>query len=252
VPLDLLGRERLLAVVLAVQLAAASLTAAVGLPTGSAATPPTAPAEATAVQEASRDDVLASRALTARTAWVLAAQPADALPSDPPPTAPPAGPTAAAVAPPTSPAPARSSSAPAPAAPATAEPAPADTTADTRADYERRLVAAVNAERRSRALPALTGDGCGERHAAAQAERMAASGRLAHQDLGAVLAACGTSAAAENVGQGPVSPERMVALWMASDSHRAAILDPGLTAVGTGAVADGAGRWWVAQVFLTR
>lgn len=113
-------------------------------------------------------------------------------------------------------------------------------------------MAAVNAQRSSRGLPVLTRDGCADRPARRHAERMAAAGALSHQDLGAVLDACGGSRAAENVGFGDVPPERMVELWMASDSHRRTVLDPALTHLGSGAVRRADGRWYASHVFLGR
>jgi uncharacterized protein YkwD len=151
--------------------------------------------------------------------------------------------TSAAAPPATAPPPPPPPPSPAP------EPAP---DVQSRADYEARVVAGVNAERTSRGLPALRADACAERHADPHAERMAASGRLEHQDVGAVLAACGASAVAENVGRGTGSPEQMVQAWMDSSSHRATILDPHLTVLGTGVARAEDGRWYACQVFLAR
>lgn len=81
---------------------------------------------------------------------------------------------------------------------------------------------------------------------------MAEAGALSHQDLRPVLAACGARAAAENVGYGDVTPERLVELWMASAGHRANVLDPALTHLGSGAVRRADGRWYAAHVFLGR
>lgn len=113
-------------------------------------------------------------------------------------------------------------------------------------------MAAVNAERTARGLPALVRDACADRSARRQAERMAAAGSLSHQDLGAVLDTCGGSRAAENVGYGDVPPERLVELWMASDGHRRNVLDPALTHLGSGAVRHTDGRWYASHVFLGR
>jgi uncharacterized protein YkwD len=181
---------------------------------------------------------------TARAARSRAAQPRPAAP------APTAAPSAAPEPKPPAPAPPR---APAPEPPARTQPAPAPPPAvDGRAAYEDRLLAGINAERRRRALPALTADRCADRYADAQAERMAARRQMAHQDLAPVLAGCDARKVAENVGEGDVDPDRMVALWMGSAPHRANVLDPELTAVGTGAVRGSDGRWYACQVFLAR
>jgi uncharacterized protein YkwD len=110
----------------------------------------------------------------------------------------------------------------------------------------------VNAERSSRGLAPLTRDGCADGRARQQAARMAAAGSLSHQDLRGALAECGSTRAAENVGYGDVSPERLVELWMASSGHRRNILDPALTHLGSGAVRRDDGRWYASHVFLGR
>jgi len=113
-------------------------------------------------------------------------------------------------------------------------------------------VEAANGERSARGLPTLVRDDCTDPFTRRQAERMAAAGSLSHQDLGAVLDACGGTRAAENVGAGDVSPERLVELGMASDGHRRNLLDPGLTHLGSGAVRRAGGRWYASHVFLGR
>jgi uncharacterized protein YkwD len=55
----------------------------------------------------------------------------------------------------------------------------------------------------------------------------------------------------ENVAYGNVTPEQLVAMWMASPGHRANLLKPGFTHIGVGAVATAAGRVYGVQVFLT-
>ena len=53
----------------------------------------------------------------------------------------------------------------------------------------------------------------------------------------------------ENVGYGNVTPEQMVAMWMASAGHRANLLRPEYTHLGVGAAATATGRWYGTQVF---
>lgn len=152
---------------------------------------------------------------------------------------------------PPAPAPARTAApvhppaSPAPAAPAAGAPG----ASLSPAQYAARILAAVNQQRRARGLAALAADGCAGRYAQAQAERMAAARSIGHQDLNPVLDSCGGSRAAENVAVSPDSPEAVVDAWMASPSHRANILDPQLTSVGTGAALGGDGRWYVCQDF---
>jgi uncharacterized protein YkwD len=139
--------------------------------------------------------------------------------------------------------------APAPAAPRPAAPAPAAGTLSA-ADYAARLVADVNAERRSRGLAALAVASCPGGFADSQAQRMAAARAIFHQDLNPVLDRCGGSKAAENVGRTAGSPEQLVQAWMASSGHRANILDPALRTVGCGAAQGSDGYWYASQVFL--
>lgn len=141
--------------------------------------------------------------------------------------------------------------APAPApepAPAPAPPEPP--TARTAAGYADGLVAGVNAERSRHGLAPLRRDACADPYARAHAERMAASGTMTHQDLNAVVDDCGGGRASENVGHGAVSAQEMVRLWMASGPHRAVILDPALTTIGSGAVRRADGHWYVSNVLL--
>lgn len=238
----LTGAERLLAAVLALLLGAAAGVAQQGGLTGPA------PVEVTAAAEAPAP------------AWSplrLTAPPPP--PPPPPPTTPPPTTQAAPPSPPPAPTraaratrrPATTAAAPAPAAPPAEAPPPPAPAVDPGA-YAGALLAAVNDERRARGLAPLAHDGCADRYADAQAARMAARGSMSHQALEPVLDECGTSRAAENVGQGDVSAQRMVAAWMASDGHRRNILDPALTAVGTGAARGADGRWYACQVFVAR
>lgn len=81
------------------------------------------------------------------------------------------------------------------------------------------------------------------------ARKMAASGRLEHQDLGPVLKDCNLRSAGENIAFGNASGAEVVAGWMNSDGHRRNIVNPGFRLFGVGAVQAADGRWWVAQVF---
>jgi uncharacterized protein YkwD len=98
------------------------------------------------------------------------------------------------------------------------------------------------------------------RAAQLHADQMASLGQMAHSLPGARypepqnrLAAVGYSwqAYAENVAYGQGSPTAAISAWMGSSGHRANILNPGLTQIGT-AVANGSdGRPYWVQVFGT-
>lgn len=243
------------AVVLAGVLSTGLVTAATWTPAGTEQLAQRDARPSPPAREALREPVRAPVAAAEAPAPAPVAQvPTTRAPASAPPPGPAASSSAAArpAAPPAPPAPAPAPLAPppAPAPPPAAPPAAPVGTSDR--EYENRLVAGVNAERTSRGLPALTRDGCADRPAREQAARMAAAGSLSHQDLNGVLDACGGTRAAENVGAGDVSPERLVELWMASASHRRNVLDPALTSLGSGAVRRADGRWYASHVFLGR
>jgi len=129
----------------------------------------------------------------------------------------------------------------APAGPAQAAPSP-------QASFVKRTHALVNAERRDHDVRTLGQNACLKKSAQRQARRMADRGELFHQDLGAVMEACGLSSAGENVAAGYPTPAATVRGWMGSPGHRANILRTSFRIAGVGAVKRD-GRWWVAQVF---
>jgi uncharacterized protein YkwD len=120
----------------------------------------------------------------------------------------------------------------------------------TSARYEAELLALVNNERTSRGISALAASSCPDRYAESWAAHLASSGGLAHQSLGPMMKACSASTAAENIAAGVLSPAAMVRLWMGSSGHRANILDPHLTRVGTAAVRSSSGKWTAVQDFV--
>lgn len=117
--------------------------------------------------------------------------------------------------------------------------------------YASDVVSATNTERTSRGLGALTPQACAGSYARAQARRMAAEGRMYHQELRPVLEACGLRAVAENVAWGYPTGTAVTTAWMGSPGHRANLLNPGYTLIGVGAAQGADGRWYAAQVFGT-
>jgi uncharacterized protein YkwD len=120
------------------------------------------------------------------------------------------------------------------------------------------MASLTNAERRQAGLTPFTVNGALMRAAQLHADQMAVLGQMAHVLPGARypepqdrLAAVGYGwqAYAENVAYGQTSPASAINAWMNSSGHRANILNPGLTELGT-AVATGAdGRPYYVQVF---
>lgn len=117
--------------------------------------------------------------------------------------------------------------------------------------YEADVVTATNAERRAAGLLTVTPQACVDRFAEAQASRMAAEGRMAHQDLQPVLEACRLNRVGENVAYGYASGREVTAAWMASPGHRANLLTTHFRLIGVGAARDADGRWYSAQVLGT-
>ncbi|MFZ5869037.1 MAG: CAP domain-containing protein, partial [Actinomycetota bacterium] len=117
--------------------------------------------------------------------------------------------------------------------------------------YASALVRGVNAERAAAGLGALAPSGCAQAAAQSWAEHLASTGTFQHQDVGAVLSRCSARAAGENIARGYDGPDATVAAWMASPGHRANILDPGYTHIGSAAVTGGDGRTYAVHVFLT-
>lgn len=119
-------------------------------------------------------------------------------------------------------------------------------------DYARAAFKATNAQRVARDIAPLAAGACLRKFAVRQARKMATQERMFHQDLGAIMEACGLSGAAENVAYGYRSGRAIVNQgWIHSEGHRANILNPAFTRMGIGARKGEDGNWYVAQVFGT-
>ncbi len=94
--------------------------------------------------------------------------------------------------------------------------------------------------------PNLPIDGTVDSFAQKAAGRIAGSGELTHSDLSKLLGHC--TAAGEVIGYGPDVATIMDA-FRNSSSHWSIITSQKWTAMGTGAVKDGAGTLWVSIVF---
>lgn len=126
--------------------------------------------------------------------------------------------------------------------------APTASATTPESDYAAAVVAATNAARAEHGLGRLSTNACLQRFAAAQAERMAAQGRMFHQPLRPVQRACRVGFVGENVAVGYPTGRVAVRSWMRSSGHRANILSRNYRLIGVAARRDG-NTWYVAQVF---
>ena len=121
--------------------------------------------------------------------------------------------------------------------------------------YEHRVLELVNAERAKFGLAPMGYnrqlDAASERHAS----HMAAVRTMAHSGIGdgdpgsRILAQGFDRSWGENVATGQLSPEQVVAEWMASPGHRRNILDPEFRQLGVAYTTAADGRSYWAQSF---
>jgi len=121
--------------------------------------------------------------------------------------------------------------------------------------FEQRVLELVNQQRSMNGLGAVTYDSrldqASEQHNAQQAatRSMAHSG-IGDGDPGSRIRATGfANAWGENVATGQLSPEQVVAEWMASPGHRRNILDPNFRLMGVSYGTGADGRTYWAQSF---
>lgn len=115
--------------------------------------------------------------------------------------------------------------------------------------YESDTVTHANAERTKAKKKAVKASSCVDRYAERQARAMAKKQQLYHQDLAPILKKCKLRSVGENVAYGYPNGKAVTKAWMASTGHRANLLRSEYRLIGVGAVKDGDGRWYVAQVF---
>lgn len=112
----------------------------------------------------------------------------------------------------------------------------------------------VNAEREARGLQPVAWDDALAEVALDWSESMADTGRLEHQDIGALMereALEGFQGVGENVftASGPVPAGAAHVGWMRSDGHRANVLNPGWNRLGIGVFCAPDGSTWATQQF---
>lgn len=117
--------------------------------------------------------------------------------------------------------------------------------------YDARIVALVNAARRSAGLRPLAVSSCVDRFADQWSARMATTGSFAHRtDLRRVMTTCAAQGVAENIAYGNVTADQMMKMWMASPGHRANVLGRSYTHLGVGTARTSSGRVYGTQNFL--
>jgi uncharacterized protein YkwD len=120
-------------------------------------------------------------------------------------------------------------------------------------EYAAKAVEATNVAREANDRRAFKVDQCLRGFAVKQARKMAAAGKIFHQDLGAIMAECGLVTTGENVAYGyPTGRSVVNQGWMRSEGHRANILNAGFKLVAVAARRDENGTWYAAQVFGRR
>lgn len=117
--------------------------------------------------------------------------------------------------------------------------------------YTQALLRYTNYERGKAHLPALKISYCVKgRFADTWSRHLAATRTLTHQSLSPIMTQCHGNAAGENIAFGNVTPQRMVAMWMASPGHRANILSTSYTYIGIGATRGTDGNVYGVQDFI--
>lgn len=121
--------------------------------------------------------------------------------------------------------------------------------------YELRVLQLVNGERAKAGLGALGYDRRLDQAAEGHNRQQAATRTMSHDAIGdgdpgsRIRAAGFTGAWGENVAAGQLSPEQVVAEWMASPGHRRNIMDPAFNRLGVSYAVGGDGRTYWAQEF---
>lgn len=121
--------------------------------------------------------------------------------------------------------------------------------------FEQRVQQLVNAERAKYGIKPLSYDRRLDTAAERHNQQQAATSTMSHDAIGdgdpgsRVRAAGFTKAWGENVAAGQLSPEQVVAEWMASPGHRRNILDPTYNLLGVSYTTGRDGRTYWAQSF---
>jgi uncharacterized protein YkwD len=121
--------------------------------------------------------------------------------------------------------------------------------------FEQRVLDLVNAERAKGGLRPVSYQRQLDAASEAHASHMARVGAMAHEGIGdgdpgsRILAQGFQDSWGENVATGQLTPEQVVAEWMASPGHRRNIMDPNYRFLGVSYVTAANGRTYWAQEF---
>ena len=113
----------------------------------------------------------------------------------------------------------------------------------SRSTYEHRLQVWANRARHSHGVRRIDVRPCHDGYAERWAGYLARNKAFYHQDLGPYMDSCHLSKAGEILALGPVTPNRMVRMWLGSPEHRRILLDPSFRTTGIAARRDGSGDW---------
>jgi len=118
--------------------------------------------------------------------------------------------------------------------------------------FTARVLTLVNERRAAHDLPALRTGPCVTGFADRWAGHLAATGTLAHSDLGTLLGRCDGTYAAENLlrVRAGATPRDLVRTWMATPCDRATLLSARPRVIGLGLAWDPAGHRWVTVLDL--
>lgn len=120
------------------------------------------------------------------------------------------------------------------------------------ASYEWSVLRQINLRRTARGLRPLRAGSCVDGYAESRSRRMAVNDVLVHLGgLRRALSTCDATMVGEVIGRGRGfrDPARIVRSWMASPSHRDALLTKRFRQAGVGAWRDGDGTVYVSVVF---
>lgn len=120
--------------------------------------------------------------------------------------------------------------------------------------YEKDIHTATNSFRSHLGKSAVKAQSCVDRWAESQAKWMADHQVMAHREgrLRKIMKACKLTGASENIAWNFQSGSDTVDAWAKSPGHAKNMRAGKMRYIGVGAVQDGQGQWWVAQVFGTR
>lgn len=111
------------------------------------------------------------------------------------------------------------------------------------AKYEARLKYWMNRARNRHGVRGIGVTTCVDGFAEDWTRWLVANTAFEHQDLGPIMSKCSLTAAGEILALGPVSPHRMVRMWLGSPEHRQILLSRAYAFSGISATKAANGSW---------